>query len=273
MTRKRGAPVLVELIKKYPGDAQGERGTSTIAPYPAQEIPRPPMSADAAGLADSAVWGAARRLVNRRDARWWLLGASALIVVGVAALWIGHAAGKKSGSQEWAMREANLPPPLDPVTEGNTPRSTNGVQAGPGEPGSALNQPVTPGSGQAPPGSAQSSPNAPQSPTFDAFETGKNYLLVATLPYEEAREVGEFLGGKGYGAKLIPRGKMDIGTAAAKNALCEVIILRGFASDEFKAREKERTDLMLRIKRVGRLWKAENRRAPSDFADALWKKY
>gem|GEM_PF-3040475 len=279
MARKRGAPVLVELIKRSPTGTHS--ASDSVAPYATTTLPPPPRAGDpraTSGLADSAAWSHASSLANRTDLRLWAVVIGGAIVLTIVGLWIGHRMGRKAGVDEWArtlpaeptpspnftQQPSRLPRQIPDLTQTATP-----VVLPANNPGSI----TTPRQNtDSKPALVAPAPGETPSPEDD-FTPGHNYLVVATLPYREATEVGQFLASKGLGAKLIPKGRVDLESAQTKNLPCEVIVLRGFAPDEFSARAKEREELMTRVKRLGRLWKAENRKVPSDFADAWFKKF
>jgi hypothetical protein len=282
MARKRGAPVLVELIKRSPTGAPS--AADSVAPFVTSHAPPPPQPGDpraAPGLAESAAWSRASSIARRNDLRLWALGLSGVIVLTVVGLWLGFRMGRRSGVDEWAR---SLPQEATPAWPSGTaqPAGADGFS----EPnrristlpdsdpsGPTVQTPARTGASSSQPPSPKPAQTSTAPLPEEDFIPGHNYLVVATLPFKEATEVGEFLASKGLAAKLIPRGRVDLESAQTKNLPCEVIVLRGFAPEEFSSRAKEREQLMTRVKRLGRLWKAENRRAASDFADAWFKKF
>ncbi len=268
----------MELIKRSPTSAP-ESG-STFAPYATSEMPRVPVIEREAGGAggggkgfssglSGASWSRARSLTGRSDLRLWGLAISVAILLLVLALWLGHRIGRATGFKDWSTTQGEDSTLSGGAPAGGAEGSRSGgagtAAAGSGDAPTPVRAPVVPA---VPVAAAQVAGGE-----AEAFRSGYNYLVVATLPYQEGTVVGRYLAEKNLPAQLIPRGKVDLEQAAAKNALCEVVVLRGFAPDEFGARAKERDELMTRVKRLGRLWRAENKRAPSDFSDAWWKKY
>jgi hypothetical protein len=51
-----------------------------------------------------------------------------------------------------------------------------------------------------------------------------------------------------------------------------VLVLQGYDRGQFGAREKEREALRQRVQAAGRTWRAENKAAPTDFAQPFWRK-
>ncbi|MCU0689168.1 MAG: hypothetical protein MUE97_05460 [Phycisphaerales bacterium] len=283
MLRKRGAPVLVELLKKSPSSTTGP--VSDVAPYATSNIPRIPTTTG--NLAESASWAPAARIKQRSTMIIALVVSAAIVLIVIAAV-IGRAVGQKSTDQQWADRVGGGG---GGGGSGVAPSGGRGANDGlggagtPGGPGSTIpliDQPAvvgptpgpTSGTGPGPgPGRAGGGGGGGGATVTTALQPGWNYLVVATLPWKEAVQTAQFLAQSGYPAKVVPRNRVDPSQAEAKNTSCEVVLLAGFAPGEFSDARRERETLVTRIKALGRTWRAENRRAPSDFSDAFWKKF
>lgn len=269
MIRKRGAPVLVELIKRSPTGVPSS--AESVAPYATRETPRIPTTTGS--LADSASWSPASRRA-RQNLMMWAIWVSAAIVVLVLGLWIGNYRGKKTSDQHWADKLSS-PSGLAQGQGGTPPPNvrTNLIR-------DPLDQPALPPSGEAggsmPPANRLNPNNTPTStdiPVVTEIQAGWNYLVVATLPWKEAVEAAQYLARGGYPASVVPKNRVDPGRAEANNTPCEVVLLSGYAPGEYREAQKDREALMTKVKGLGRRWRADNRRAPSDFSDAFWKKF
>jgi len=91
---------------------------------------------------------------------------------------------------------------------------------------------------------------------------GMNYLVVATLKRrEDALEAANYLQGKGLRMAAV-RERDD----------WVVLVLQGYDRSQFTAKERERRVLRERVQAAGRTWRAENKAAPTDFAQPFWRR-
>ena len=271
MNRKRGAPVLIELISRPSGPSVGG---SPVAPYPTESEGRAghPMS-------NPANWGSASSRAGSGGG-WgggsaWRLPAlliGAGLVVVVLALIMGYQLGQKKEKQNWAENNA----------AGNPSSAQPGAPVPPPG-GSGLIDPLNGGGvtdPNAPAGGGVLKPGpiagAPHTPVADAgLQDGWNYLVVASLRRSEAEEAARYLADNGIPVQLqaAERGGVDRTAGGANNGLWQLWVLRGVPSGEYTQRRAEREALENKVKLLGRTWKAQNRKAPTDFGSTYWVRF
>lgn len=270
-----------------------------VAVEPAPTIdPRGPASV-LAGLGGLATAGAGSDAAFRGVRVWWMLAAGALvaIIIGwVAGYSFGHARGKAEGDEQ--IRRLTGAAPVDAPGGGSAPAAGSGAARPIGPAGSAgvagggtpagpapdpLVDPTPPGGGG---GSSASSREgtappvpapAPARPGASGLAVGDlragyNYLVVATLPRADAEAAGQFLADHGLAAQLMPQRRVDAGSDEAKNGPWLVLVLQGYAPADFSRAASERSALVSQVQRLGRQWKAQNKRAPTDFSQVFWQK-
>ncbi len=265
VNRKRGAPVLIELIARpsgpsvggppaSPSDSGGRGGSPVSNP------------ANWGGAADRPV-GIGEGLI-RRDLRLPALLIGCGIVVVVFAAIIGYQLGQKKERQGWA--------------------NDNAAASGPGQSGTPVAPPT--GSGVRDPlndGGIAPSPNGsgvagavrplvpnPGQPAVEmGLQDGWNYLVVATLRYSDAVEAATYLKDNGVPVQLVPykNAGVDRGGGDANNGRWQLWILRGVPRGEYSKSQAERDALKSKIEMLGRTWKAKNRQAPTDFSGSFWQ--
>lgn len=113
---------------------------------------------------------------------------------------------------------------------------------------------------------------APSTPVQeDPRQIGFNYLELCTLTYKDALQAVGYLGKSGIRAAAVPARKgVDPVTAAAKNQPHLVFVADGFASDRFKASERDRRALETKVEQIGKKWQRDDR-GPSDFSRPQWR--
>ena len=122
-------------------------------------------------------------------------------------------------------------------------------------------QPVPPPS--TPPPSAEQAPGDPRQP-------GVNYLALATLPRNDARQAVAFLAEHGVEAIAVP---VDPSSSGANNGgRYRVYSLLGIASKDYSRKRAERERHEAEIRRLGRLWQ-DQYHGSSDFSRTQWEKY
>jgi hypothetical protein len=306
LMRKRGAPVLVELMKGRAADPVG-------APRPAATTPIPPTltgqiptaradtidsaAAGLSGLGTQSLGGAGG---SSGGAKWWfqpwyLVSAAALLVLIVwgIAYSAGRSAGQRAGDErirqvvggvggvagagtESAPRggvsdplagstpppvapgpTTALPPPTRPTAPpGQTagrPADTTGTAPPQGTPPTSTPPTVPPAAGAGlPPVSAG---------VATTLQAGLNYLVVADLAKDDAEAAAAYLNSRGVPTALVPQ-----------RSTVQVVVLRGYPGEVFAERKPERAQIEALVKRLGREWRLENRRAPTDFAQIFWAK-
>jgi hypothetical protein len=224
---------------------------------------------------------------------YWLAGAvAAVLIVWITAYSLGRGAGQKAGEDKLRQLVANDPtlqpavppgvadplntqppvqPPPQPGNQANRPQPAGGNTAPPKPPGEhtpargpGKTEPKTsPGQPTTPAGGSPASPTGPTSATT-SLQSGLNYLVVADLSKADAEAAAEHLKAKGLPAAVVP-----------KRTTFQVLIVRGYTREQFRDDriDAERTKLMEAVRKIGREWKLENRRAPTDFAQVFWAKY
>lgn len=210
--------------------------------------------------------------------RAWLYAAAAGVVmlslVWVAAFKMGEATGRRDGDDkvrrlvqgEPGARQAGAGAVADPL-------------AVPAKPPAASPAPPTARSAEQPrlsDAQTAATPAAKPLPQSGSavvgFQPGLNYLVVATLRKADADEAAKYLSGQGLPMMILPERGIDPASSQANNASWEVLVLNGYSSP-LSATQAERADLETKVKSLGRRWKAENRKAPTDFAQVFWKRF
>lgn len=264
VTRKRGAPVLIELITRPSGPSVG--GSPAAQPMTGG------VGRGGSSVSNPDNWGGALSRGGgdgRSDLRLpaMLIGAGIVVVV-IAAI-MGYQLGQKKERQDVAERNAAGSGPSQPGTGATVPPLGPGVvdplNGGASDPNSAMGG-----------GVIKSPPLAPVPAPADAgLQDGWNYLVVATLRRSEAETAARYLADEGIPVQLVAaeRGGVDRGGSGANNGLWQLWVLRGVPSGEYSQRRSEREALETKVKMLGRTWKAQNRKAPTDFASTYWVRY
>lgn len=196
-----------------------------------------------------------------------LIGAGIVVVV-IAAI-MGYQLGQKKERQDVAERNAAGSGPAQPGSGAIAPPPGPGVvdplNGGAGDPNAAIGG-----------GVIKPAPLAPvPAPADLTLQDGWNYLVVASLRRSEAVEAATYLKDNGIPVQLVAaeRGGVDRGAGGANNGLWQLWVLRGVPSGEYSQRRSEREALETKVKLLGRTWKAQNRKAPTDFASTFWVRY
>lgn len=298
MAKKRGAPVLLELLggQVPPGVAQPPAqapARPARAPAPSSAPPSAasgtpgglhvePKPDAASDHAVAQVFHAVRgrtadvasgplAFLQRVPPIAWAAVAAAVVIV--AILWaIAYGAGRSSTQREQQRQlisAAGNQPVAPPV----------GVQVpAPAIPDPAAVQPAPSPDPATPAGETPSAP-PPQPSTGGrlagidlapdaALQPGLNYLLCGIFKRTaDAEQAETFLKSKGLPAKVVPAREFS-SSASAEDRL--VILHKGFDRDAYRQHGDR---LKAEVQKLGRLWKAENRRAPTDFAQPYWDRY
>ncbi len=304
MLRRRGTPAFIELL---PGVDAGRAVPVTAPPKPvvrvlpvaraagatgapasaAAVVPptpgRPQRTYDASGspVATPETSGAASPATAARpDLRVWLYAAAAGVVVAsllwVIAFKVGESSGRREGDERvrrLVQGEANgkggvgtvaADPLTRPLPANPGPASTSAAMQVP------PSAPVNPVPEAAPP--APKPVAVAPGAAVSGFQPGLNYLVVATLRRSDADEAAKYLASQGLPIYIVPERGVDPASPQANNGSWEVLVLQGYSSP-LSASQAERDALEARVKTLGRRWKAENKRAPTDFAQVFWKRF
>lgn len=257
-----------------PGPANA---TSTLSIEPKTTVAPDRLAGPSPRPSDSA--GLRARLNIRFPNIWYLI--AGLVVVALLVWWaafnLGHAKGRDEGEQlvrQIASDDPKSVPPLDPLAtpSGKPADAPNTGKADPQPPhGSTTKGPVP-----APPKLEKAPPTPAVDPPVTTLQAGMNYLVVATLLKRDAEESAAYLRASGLGVALLPvGGGVDPKGERAKDdrQQFEVVILRGMSPAQMRAPSPEISRLETQVKNLGRKWKAENKKAPTDFAQTFWRKH
>lgn len=297
MVRKRGAPALIEVLRNRPlGPA--DNGQPPAAPEPAQGAPsqgglhpavlrelkavslhapadgpaatRDAHDARSAGVPGVAVVGRLLGRLDDRARRHLLVALGALVVVAALAFVGGHLLGRRQGREEVATTFQGLGQ-ASPTTP-STPNDTTGraaprpiIDPRPTAAGQTTNAQATPT-----PPSIQAGPTGVPSQPGDvgtwttSLQPGLNYLVAAQMArQQDADRCAEHLNSAGVPALMVRR------TIDGKPWYC-VYVLKGFTSAQFRAAGAETERLRASVQSVGRAWRAQDRTAPTSFADVFF---
>ncbi len=186
------------------------------------------------------------------------LGVAAFLVI-VFTLWA--LAYKLGGQKKLDDVKELLIDPSKPVTNPQLPLNAQG-----GTSGNTPNNPQPP--------TVQSDPT-PEPVTTDPRKPGNNYLHVVLLVAKEADRAVAYLTKSGVPAFAVPDkkyGKIDPAEARAKNDTFLIFVLEPVPSDQFKASERKRTDLIEKVRQIGKKWQREEK-GPSDFGEPSWARF
>lgn len=167
-----------------------------------------------------------------------------------------------------AVRELGSPTVQDPLKK--APIRVNPDLLGRDQPGrtSTPNEAAKPQPRQptAPPPTT-----TPPAPGSDPRQAGLNYLTLASqLDKETATTAAAFLTENGCPAFAVA---VDRSGRPVKNgSQFAVYAQRGFASEEFRAKESERQALVEQVRRLGKAWQKDHR-GGTDFSQTFWQKY
>ncbi len=122
-------------------------------------------------------------------------------------------------------------------------------------------------------------PNAEPAPAAnngtDKLVPGYNYLVAVTLMRKDADEAAKYLTENNVQVAVINKDGIDPSDPRVNNPSLQwqVVVLKGYAPEDFRRTESERFALQNQVQKLGRKWKAENKRAPTDFGQVFWQKY
>lgn len=243
----------------------------SAAVEPKPRTAAPPEATDRASDAEPAFAGL--------DRRTWITVAFAAAGIAVAWAWAysrGFEAGEKQGQRplEQLVGKDRASGPKGVTDPLQTPGPASGGGTPAGSQGSPSPGPVpTPIPTPPPPSPVVPERATPGVDVATTLESGRNYLIVATLFRKDATEASQYLESNGVRVAMVPLGGVDPGDPRANNGQWQVMVLRGYHKSDLGRTEAEREALKSLIQRLGRKWKAENRKAPVDFSQIYWARY
>ncbi|MFN0010999.1 MAG: hypothetical protein ACKVS8_05070 [Phycisphaerales bacterium] len=271
-------PVVRVVPVARPADRPAERGGAQVVagvpgrPIPVYEPSGKPVPA-VAEVEDSEAGGMAG-VGGVGLPRGWLYAAAAGVVV-LSLVWVvAFKVGESSGVREGNERVARL------VQGGGGAENAGKTTTGAGSAIVATDPLLRTEKAPAPAPTPAPPVNVPVPATVKTsesgavlgFQAGLNYLVVATLRRADADEAAKYLSAQGLAVMILPERGIDPNSAQAASVSWEVLILRGYSSP-LSATQAERDALEAQVKSLGRRWKAENRKAPTDFAQVFWKRF
>lgn len=278
MARKRGAPVLIELMKSGSNSPSENAPQLRFAPIEQIEakpnvqsgqtlvggMAMPPRSGKG-GPPIGLSW--LSQLAKIPLVMWYVI--LAVLVVSVSGYLLGFTKGKSTKDETDMQRRAKVLLADGPQTAPAIP-----------QPGSEFNgnggvtTPITPNSsgvatdvGRAANPAANLAVVTPASNEPDAqLQVGMNYLICGVFKrQDDADKSAAFLISKGIPAVIIPAREFS-GATSSKDFM--VLIKRGYTREKYSV-----SGLREKVQGLGRLWRAEDRRAPTDFAQPYWDKF
>jgi len=202
-----------------------------------------------------------------------LIGVAGLVLVVVAAWWLGNATGRWRADAAWRRQFDALDAQRNPIVDALADIPLNNqLLAAPlaaGMESPAGDQGSTPGQGTSDTGT----PSASAAPVReDPRVPGLNYLQLVTTSRDEAERIVAFLGRHGVPALAVPARVDSAGDAANNRSRYAVFSLRGITASEYGARAGARQEHEAVIARLGAAWKRDHG-GSSDFTGAIWAKY
>ena len=216
------------------------------------------------------VFGAMRGAAARVP-RWGWMAMSVAVVLFVGVWTAAYFAGQTSeAKKQEQVRAEGLPAILPPL---GTPAAGFGVGNGAVGAGSNAAHGAGNGAGRAEGMSGLDGvPEVAKPAVVDAMVadaaliSGLNYLVCGNFKRaEDAAMATEYLKAHGLAAATVPAREFS-GRADARDQM--VIIMKGYTRDKYLA-----SGLKDKVQSLGRRWRAENRRAPTDFSQPYWDKY
>jgi len=288
MARKRGSPVLIELMATQPDGPSSpdalhaaptaDGATSQLKLRLAdEELETKPTAVTASGATMAmppqtrregimAGPGWLRQIAKLPPVAWLAVG---LVVLMLAGVWyLAFRTGQTKQAQQddqRRLRELGLAPEPSNAAPGNPtlaqPQQPLALPTVP-QPRPQPEQPAAPA--LTPALGAGASTNAIAA---DAqLIAGNNYLVCGIFKRQsDADAAAAYLVSKGLPARIITPNQLSAGSSG-KDFM--VIIQKGYSREEYRA-----SGLREKVQSLGRMWRAEDKRAPTDFAQPYWDRY
>ena len=197
---------------------------------------------------------------------WYVM--TAVIVVSAAGYWFGFTNGKSTKAETDEQRRAKELVAAGPQAAPTIPQPGSDANGNGGvpmpTPGPGNTSPETartPGPAAIPTGSTAAS-NEPD----EQLQVGLNYLICGVFKrQDDADKAAAYLVAKGLPAVIMPAKEFS-GAASGKDLM--VLIKRGYSREKYGS-----SGLREKVQGLGRLWRAEDKRAPTDFAQPYWGKF
>lgn len=192
----------------------------------------------------TAWWDAGAPVVLRLPRGFAALLAVAVLGLVLLAYWVGHSRGGAATRAEIEQAQAD-------------------ARIGRGIPDAPLRIPVIGGATTEPDGVTTGGGTGPAQPAAAGRRvSGLNYLVLASYPPAEAERLASFLRERG----------VEIGVVPSDTArLAQVVALRGFTSEQYRAGEHR--DHEERLRRFGREWQAANGGKGDSLGSMFWERY
>jgi hypothetical protein len=107
----------------------------------------------------------------------------------------------------------------------------------------------------------------------DPRESGKNYLIIERLMFDDAMAAAEFLTANGVPSVVVaPEGTEVSDLQQQPRAIWLVVARDGFTRDEFRADSARAEEIKNSVIRLGRRWKQDHK-GSTNFANCYWNKF
>lgn len=249
---KRRTPPLFEVLSG-PARRPGPGGYGARVPIEVRIPGRGGSARGTAADAEGSMWGN-RRVVGV------IATIAAVVLVLVFGVWV--LASEMAKRDQQARQRQQINDYLDTVTP--APATVIPTVRVPG----VANPSGGGGAQGAPEGSTVPGEAVPAGPRL----SGNNYLHVVTLVWKDAQRAVAYLEKNGVPAAAVPAKAVDPLEARAKNLPHLVFALEAIPSEQYRATERRRQELIDRVRRIGKKWQSEER-GPSDFGEPMWAKY
>ncbi|MBM4108191.1 MAG: hypothetical protein FJ255_05190 [Phycisphaerae bacterium] len=279
--------LLPEALGKSPpeGVHTVPRESATLSELKPRVAVRPVPQPQASPHTPGDAWSAAmlsNGTVRLRANMLYLLVAA--WILSLLAVWlVGNWWGAKGKERELEPLLQRGPTPNDPLTPNVSAPGSNrpvGVVAPDVTPSKPAAKPITP----IVPGPTNNQPaltgDPSQTPYIvstgrasrDPRTPGLNYLVLATVPEEEAARAVRFLSDNALNAVGVPAAEVDRRGASAKDSRYRLVVLTGITGAEYRDASPVRTRLEADVRRLGQTWQQDHR-GSTNFGRPGWEKF